>query len=91
MMDKEGNRKVVSKDGQDFTNEFTKGAEKTLEIAKTIGIKKAILQSRSPSCGYGLIYDGSFSGKFKAGNGLTAELLVKNGIEVYTENDLEKL
>ena len=84
IIDKEGNRKVVSKDGQDLTNEFTKGAEKTLAIAKTLGVKKAILQSRSPSCGYGLIYDGSFSGKFKEGNRITAELLVKNGIEVYT-------
>ena len=86
-----GNKKIVSKDGQDFTKEFTEGAHKTLEIAKIIGIKKAILQSRSPSCGYGRIYDGTFSGKLKEGNGLTAELLTKNGIEVYTENDLEKL
>lgn len=87
----DGNRKIVSKGGQDFTKEFIEGAEKTLEIAKTIGVEKAILQSRSPSCGYGLIYDGTFCGELKAGNGLTAELLVENGIEVYTENDLEKL
>ncbi|CAH2215401.1 DUF523 domain-containing protein [Tepidibacter aestuarii] len=91
IIDEDGNRKIVSEGGQDFTKEFIEGAQKTLEIAKTIGIEKAILQSRSPSCGYGLIYDGTFYGKLKAGNGLTAELLVENGIEVYTENELEKL
>ena len=85
------NKKVISKDGQDFTKEFVDGAEKTLAIAKVICIKKAILQSKSPSCGCGLIYDGEFSGKLIKGNGLTTELLIKNGIEVYTENDLDKL
>jgi uncharacterized protein YbbK (DUF523 family) len=85
------NKKVISKDGQDFTKEYVEGAEKTLAIAKVLGIKKAILQSRSPSCGCGRIYDGAFSGKLIEGNGFTAELLIKNGIEVYIENDLDKL
>ncbi|MCY6355386.1 DUF523 domain-containing protein [Clostridium sp. ZS2-4] len=91
IIDKSGNKKIVSKDGQDFTKKFIEGSEKTLEIAKIIGVEKAILQSRSPSCGYGSIYDGTFSGELKEGTGFTAELLTKNGIEVYIENDLDKL
>lgn len=91
VVDESGNEKVISKEGQDFTKEFIEGAEKTLGIAKVIGIKKAILQSKSPSCGCGVIYDGTFSGKLIKGNGLAAEMLIKNDIGVYTENDLDKL
>lgn len=89
--DSGGNKKIVSEDGKDFTEEFREGANKALEIAKLLNIRKAILQSKSPSCGYGFIYDGTFSGKLIEGNGLTAELLSKNNIEVYTENDLDTL
>jgi len=91
IIDENGNEKIKSKVGEDFTKEFSEGAEKTLKIAQIIGVEKAILQSRSPSCGYGSIYDGTFSGNFKDGTGFTAELLIKNGIKVYTENDLHKL
>lgn len=91
VIDEIGNKKVISKDGQDFTKEFIEGAKKTLAIAKAIGIKKAVLQSKSPSCGCGLIYDGTFSGRLIEGNGLTTEILIKNDIEVYTENNLDKL
>lgn len=91
VIDENGNEKVISKDGQDFTKEFAEGAEKTLAIAKVIGVKKAILQSKSPSCGCGLIYDGTFSGKLIEGKGLTTKLLIQNNIEVYTENDLDIL
>ncbi|MZQ74993.1 MAG: DUF523 domain-containing protein [Peptoclostridium sp.] len=83
-----GEQRVVSSEGQDFTREFAAGAEKTLEIARIIGATKAILKSKSPSCGCGLIYDGTFSGRLIEGNGLTAELLMKNGIEVINESDL---
>ncbi|MBZ9606301.1 DUF523 domain-containing protein [Clostridium estertheticum] len=91
IIDEMGNKKVISKDKQDFTKEFVEGSEKTLRIAKVIGIKKAILLSKSPSCGCGFIYNGAFSGGLIKGYGFTAELLLKNGIEVYTENDLDKL
>lgn len=84
------NIKVISKEGKDVTKEFLTGAEKALEIAKIVGVKKAILKSKSPSCGCGQIYDGTFSGKLIPGNGLTADLLIKNGIEVLTENDMER-
>lgn len=91
VIDKSGNKKVISKEGKDFTKEFLEGAEKTLAIAKAIGIKKAILKSKSPSCGCKFVYDGTFSGNLIEGNGLAAELLIKNDIKVYTENDLDRL
>lgn len=91
IIDAKGNKRILSKSGKDLTKAFIVGAEKTLAIANIIGVKKAILQSRSPSCGYGCIYDGTFSGNLKDGNGFTAELLGENGIKVYTENDLDKL
>lgn len=86
--DERGEQRIVSSEGRDFTREFALGAEKTLEIARIIGAKKAILKSKSPSCGCGLVYDGTFSGRLIEGNGLTAELLMENGIEVITESDL---
>ncbi len=82
------NGKVVTKDGKDVTDNFKRGAEETLRLAKIYGCKEAILKQRSPSCGYGKIYDGTFSGKLIKGNGVTAELLRKNGILVKTEEDL---
>jgi len=84
---KDGNQRVVSQSGEDYTDAYMEGATKTLEICVVTGIKAAILQSRSPSCGCGKIYDGTFSGKLIAGNGLTAELLSKNGINVFDETN----
>lgn len=81
-------KKVITKNGQDFTEQFTEGAQKVLAIAKAAGIKKAILKSKSPSCGCGLIYDGTFTRKLIKGNGLTAQMLIDNGIEVHTEKEL---
>lgn len=89
VIDESGDKKVVSKEKKDFTKQFTKGAEETLRISKAMGVKKAILKSKSPSCGCGLIYDGTFSGKLMKGNGLTAEALIKNGIKVYTDKDFK--
>lgn len=89
--DDKGNLKVVDKEGKDVTKEFVVGAQKTLEIAKAAGATKAILKSKSPSCGYCFIYDGTFSGNLVEGNGLTADLLAKNGIEIYSENDIDNL
>jgi len=74
--------KVIGKDGKDITKDFIKGAKETLKIAKQLGIKEAILKSKSPSCGFGEIYDGTFSGKTKKGNGVTADMLHKAGIKI---------
>jgi len=81
-------RKVINKNGENVTPNFQKGAEETLRIAKLVNCKKAILKANSPSCGFGKIYDGSFSGKLIVGNGITTELLMKNGIEIITDKDL---
>lgn len=77
-----GKAKVINQEGKDMTEEFVKGAVEVLKIAKLSGANTAILKSKSPSCGYGTIYDGTFSGKLIEGNGVTSELLLKNGIEV---------
>jgi uncharacterized protein YbbK (DUF523 family) len=91
IVDEYGNRRIVSKDGKDCTQQFVQGAAKSLEIAQSNGIKKAILKAKSPSCGCRYIYDGSFSGKLIEGKGFTAELLMKNGVEVYTEDELNNI
>lgn len=87
----EGKAKVIAKDGGDRTSDFIKGAYETLALAKNAGIKKAVFKSRSPSCGCGKIFDGSFSGKMISGDGVTASLLKQNGIEVYAEDEVDKL
>ncbi|WDV47337.1 DUF523 domain-containing protein [Clostridiaceae bacterium M8S5] len=77
--------------GNDVTKEFVKGAKETLKIAKLANVKNAILKQRSPSCGNGLIYDGTFSGNIIEGNGLTAKLLSENHISVYDEENYTDL
>lgn len=81
-------KKVYTKSGKDVSRAFNGGAREVLKIAKLFGAKEAILKQRSPSCGYGQIYDGTFSGKIVRGNGVTASLLKKNGIKIITEEDL---
>jgi uncharacterized protein YbbK (DUF523 family) len=79
----------MGKDGNDYTEEFQRGAEKVLELCRKNNIKTAILKAKSPSCGCGKIYDGTFSGTLIDGNGICAEILLKNGISVYTEENWE--
>lgn len=79
--------RVYTKDDDDVTEEFKKGAEKTLEIAKTYDVEYIVLKSNSPSCGFGKIYDGTFTGRLVEGNGLTAQLLDQNGYKIYSEKD----
>ncbi len=79
--------KVIGKDDSDNTKEYKKGAEIALNIALQNGAKKAVLKAKSPSCGKGQIYDGTFSGVLKDGNGITAKLFMENRIEVLTENE----
>jgi uncharacterized protein YbbK (DUF523 family) len=84
----DGKCSIIRKDGEDITEKFIKGAEEVLKIALLTGAKKAILKAMSPSCGCGRIYDGTFSRRLTQGNGVTAELLLRNGIEVITEEEL---
>lgn len=75
-------RRVVTKDGGDVTDAYRRGAEETLRMARLYGCEHAILKARSPSCGCGQIYDGSFSGTLRDGSGVAAALLTENGISV---------
>ena len=81
--------KIIAKNGVDVTAEYTKGAEIALQLAKDNNVAFAVLKSKSPSCGKGIIYDGTFTGGKVSGNGVTAELLMKNGFLVYTEDELD--
>ncbi len=78
----EGKVAVVNLQGIDVTDEFMVGAYEVLKIAEAVGAKEALLTEKSPSCGCGVIFDGSFSDKFREGDGVTAALLKKNGIKV---------
>ncbi len=81
--------RVVDRSGKDVTDSFIKGAEETLKLARLYGCKRAILKERSPSCGHGCIYDGTFSGTKISGDGVTARLLEENGIHVSGESSIE--
>ena len=83
--------KVMSSKGVDVTANYAKGAETALTLCQKYGCKKAILKAKSPSCGKGRIYDGTFSGKLTESNGITAELLIKYGYKVATEEEIKAL
>ena len=68
---------VLMKDGKDVTENYNRGADATLKIAEVNGAKIAILKAKSPSCGKGMIYDGTFSGTLTAGDGVTVEKLTR--------------
>lgn len=78
----EGKARVMGKDGEDRTAQFLAGAHAALAQLKNAGIKKVYLKSKSPSCGVGKVYDGTFTGTLMPGNGVAAELFLQNGIEV---------
>lgn len=78
--------RVKTENGIDVTEEYKKGADEALKFARLFGCKKAILKENSPSCGCGKIYNGEFTRTLKDGNGITAELFIKNGIDVFGEN-----
>jgi len=80
--------RVVTERGRDLTDDFVKGARLVLEICQKYGATEAILKSNSPSCGSGVIYDGSFTGKKVMGDGVTAALLRENGINVTSSDEL---
>jgi len=80
----DGQARAVTADGRDVTKEYVRGAYAALSIAQMHGVSRAILKAKSPSCGSGLIYDGSFSGKLACGDGVTAALFKRNGIAVET-------
>ena len=83
--------KVINQFGIDTTVFFTDGAIQTLEICKKYNIKKALLKAKSPSCGTSEIYDGTFSKTLIKGQGITANILYQNKIEIFNENQIREL
>ncbi|WP_455266758.1 DUF523 domain-containing protein [Phascolarctobacterium sp.] len=84
----QGTAKVINNIGQDVTKAYCAGAQEALQIARTQPITAAILKERSPSCGTHAIYDGSFSGRKLAGQGVAAAALAQAGIPLYSEEEL---
>ena len=78
----DGRARVMDSAGEDVTGFFIRGAQATLEACIKRGVYRAVLKAKSPSCGAGEIYDGSFTGRLKPGDGVTAALLKRNGISV---------
>lgn len=83
----DGKARVVNRIDRDVTENLVRGAEETLKIAKSSGVREAIFKARSPSCGCGKIHNGT-SPRLMEGDGVTAALLKMNGIRVITEDDL---
>ena len=81
---------VLTDDGSDLSAQFQIGAELALQKVRQTDCSSAILKARSPSCGAGEIYDGSFSGRLKAGDGVFARLLKEAGIPVQTEEEMDE-
>jgi len=85
------NDRVITKKGQDVTSEFHKGANEIIKLARFYQCTHAILKERSPSCGHGKIYDGTFTGTLINGNGVAADLLSKEGIHILGESEINSL
>ena len=81
--------RVVNRAGEDVTETFRRGAVLALKTAEREGCRLALLKERSPSCGSGRIYDGSFSSTVIPGDGITAEALKKSGLAVFGETEFE--
>ena len=79
---------VMMKDGRDVTENYNRGAQKALAIARENACTVAILKEKSPSCGSGLIHNGSFDGGLVEGDGITTLLLKQNGIRVLGESEI---
>jgi len=81
--------KVINREGADVTAQYQRGADLALELCQRLCCQAAILKEKSPSCGLGQVYDGTFSGTLVPGNGITAQKLLAVGIAVYTEKQMD--
>lgn len=82
---------ILDREGNKYTTAFEKGAEIALALVKKENIRFALLKEQSPTCGVNIIYDGTFTSRKIAGSGLTAILLRNNGVQVFSEYELEAL
>ena len=85
------NRRAVTRDGRDVTEAYRRGAEAAAQLARLTGAQAAVLKERSPSCGSGAVYDGTFSGTLTEGWGVTAALLRQQGLRVVGESGIAAL
>lgn len=83
--------RVLNREGRDVTEAFSRGAAQARRLAVLYGAELALLKARSPSCGVGTIYDGSFTGRLVPGHGVAAEALMSMGVAMYTEENLDAL
>ena len=81
-------QRVINRLGVDVTEAFARGAHEAYRIYSLCGCEAAVLKLRSPSCGKGQVYDGSFSGTLAPGDGVFAALLLEKGIQVYGEDEV---
>lgn len=86
--ERQGSR-VIAADGRDVTRAYTDGAARSVDIARECGAHLAILKSKSPSCGVGKIYDGTFTGRLTVGDGVAARRLLQEGFTVVDEKLVE--
>jgi uncharacterized protein YbbK (DUF523 family) len=84
----DGSARVLTVEGEDVSAEFLSGARQALALVEQHGIRIAVLKANSPSCGNLLTYDGTFSGVKVSGEGVTAALLKRNGVKVFSELEL---
>ena len=85
----DGRTRVLRSDGVDLTEHFITGAQAALALAQKLGIRRAILKANSPSCGTGSVHDGQFTGRLVPGDGVTAAVLKRNGIQLITDEALQ--
>ncbi len=83
--------RVCTVDGQDVTRQYQKGAQQAAYLAQLYGCKHAVLKQKSPSCGSKYIYDGSFSKKLLHAEGVTAQLLSRQGVKIWDESEVVAL
>jgi len=84
----DGTAAVITSDGEDVSAPFVEGARQALELVQEHGIRVAVLKANSPSCGNLVTYDGTFSGVKVSGEGVTAALLKRHGVQVFSELEL---
>ncbi len=82
---------VFTQSGVDVTEPYARGGEEAVRLARLYGCEGAILKARSPACGKGRIYDGTFTGTLLEGHGVAAQALLEAGFWVVTEEELEDL
>jgi uncharacterized protein YbbK (DUF523 family) len=86
----DGSARVTTRDGTDVTSAYLRGAHLALDLARLHGVRLAVLKEGSPSCGSAWTYDGTFAGRRRDGRGVTAALLERHGVRVFSEHNLDK-